>query len=240
MRLSHQITVCVLCFGLMSLTVGPASAGVAAVVGGATSVVLDTDTLSSAASLELSGVSSEVIAPGALLDSVAFGINPRDAAMLPTTFRYDPDNFLGTFSGTIEHTGSVFFNTNSVEVGDFTIGFDASRAGSLGGAASGFFVESTAGIAAILFDIQNPSLLNATSDSLQIGANLLVSPEFGQFLFDNAFSATNLAGADVGDAQVDAAVVIVPTPSAAAGAFACMAILLAKRRRRGGFHLSSR
>ncbi|HMP07758.1 MAG TPA: hypothetical protein PJ982_15515, partial [Lacipirellulaceae bacterium] len=92
------------------------------VVGGQTSVVLDTATLSAAASLTLSGVSPDVIAPGTLPGSVAFAITPRSAAVLPTTFAYDLTfPAAGSFSGTIEHQGSVFFNADAVEVGDFTI-----------------------------------------------------------------------------------------------------------------------
>lgn len=209
--------------GVVSAT---ASAGLVDVVGGATSVALDTDLLASAASLELSGVSPDV-GMGALPGSVAFDINPRDAATFPTTFSYDPSDFLGTFSGRIEHTGSVFFNNDTVEVGNFTIGFDAGRAGTLGGLASGFYVESTVGISAILFDIQNPDTLNPTETELTIGANLLVSPEFGSFLFDNGFSSSNLQGADVGDALVEATAIPVP------GALAVFALAgLAPRRRR--------
>ena len=197
------------------------------VVGGQTNVLLDTALLSSAASLDLSGVSGPVIAPGNLGgDSVAFPINSRSAANLPTTFSYDPNDFLGSFSGTIEHSGSVLFNSDTVEVGNFTIGFDANRVGTLNGNASGFFVESTTGIAAILFDIAPPGKLSATSTELTIGADLLVSPEFGSFLFDNGLSSSNLQGADVGDALVEA----IPSPSGAA--LLAFAGLSAARRRR--------
>lgn len=194
------------------------------ITGGQTSVLLDTATLSSAASLELSGVSPDVIAPGNLGDgSVAFGINARDAASLPTTFSYDSDDFLGTFGGTIEHSGSVFFNDDTVEVGDFTIGFDAMR---VGGDRSGFFVASTTGISAILFDVANPSTLEATASSLEIQADLLVSSEFAQFLLDNQLASADLTGADVGDALVQA----VPAP----GGVALLGLggLAAARRRR--------
>jgi hypothetical protein len=203
---------------------GLASAQSVGVIGGQTSVLLDTETLSSAASLDLSGVSDDVINPGELPGSVAFGINARNAASLPTTFSYDPSDFLGTFGGAIEHTGSVFFNADSVEVGNFTIGFDAARAI---GSNSGFFVESTTGISAVLFDVAAPSLLDPGTDELIIEANLLVSAEFGSFLFDNGFSTANLAGADVGDARVRA---VVPAP----GGLALLGAggLLAARRRR--------
>ncbi len=203
---------------------GAASAQVVSVIGGQTSVLLDTQTLSAAASLDLSGVSGDVINPGSIPGSVAFGINARDAASLPTTFAYDPSDFLGTFGGTIEHTGSVFFNANAIEVGNFTIGFDGSR---VGGDRSGFFVQSTAGIDAVLFDVGAPSVLDPGTDALTIRADLLVSGEFGQFLFDNGFSAANLAGADVGDALVQATV---PTPGAFA-AIGAMGLLAARRRR---------
>ena len=205
-----------------------ATADTVDLVGGQTSVLLDTAALEDLASLSLSGVTGDVIVPGNLgPDSVAFGINPRNGN-LPTTFSYDPDDFLNTFSGSIEHSGSVLFNDDTVEVGDFTIGFDANRAGGFGGAASGFFVESTAGIAAILFDIENPTNLVATETELTIEADLLVSAEFGQFLFDNGLSDTNLAGADVGDALVQG----VAVPGPAGLAVLAGAGLLGRRRRR--------
>lgn len=188
------------------------------VTGGQTSVLLDTATLSAAAGLDLSGVSADVIAPGEIDGSVAFGINSRDAASLPTTFSYDPSDFLGSFSGTIEHSGSVFFNSDSVEVGNFTIGFDAARAG---GDRSGFFVESTTGVAAILFDVGAPSMLDVSANQLIIEADLLVSAEFASFLGNSA-----LAGADVGDARVNA----VPAP-AGFGLLAAGGLLAARRRR---------
>lgn len=208
----------------VAIVTGSAIAAPVLVTGGQTSVTLDFGTLAAAASLNFSGVSSDVIVPGNLGEgSVAFGINPRNAASLPTTFAFDSDNFLGTFSGTIEHTGSVFFNDNAVEVGNFTIGFDGAR---VGGDRSGFFVASTTGIAAILFDVGAPSTLDVTSSSLTIGANLLVSSEFAGFLLTNQLASADLSGAVVGSALVQA----VPTP----GGLAAVALggLLAARRRR--------
>ena len=160
--------------------------------------MLDTALLESAAGLTISGTSDEVIVPGNIsTDSVAFGINSPSATapLLPTTFSYDSDDFLTTFSGTIEHLGSVFFNTDTVEVGNFTIGFDGARASAT---TSGFFVESTVGISAILFDVAPPTALSATATDLTIAADLLVSPDFAGFLND-----TGLTGVDVGDALVE-------------------------------------
>jgi len=208
--------------GTLALVAGAASGEMFDVTGGQTSVLLDTDTLSTAASLDLSSVSADVIAPGEIgPNSVAFGINSRTASMLPTTFSYDAG--LTDFSGTIEHTGSVFFNSDSVEVGNFTIGFDMAR---VGDDRSGFFVESTTGIAAILFDVATPSLLSADASGLIIEADLLVSSEFATFLSDNGLASSDLTGADVGDARVNA----VPTP----GALGVLGLgsLLATRRRR--------
>lgn len=207
---------------LLASACGVAQAQEFDVTGGQTSVLLDTDTLSSAASLALSSVSADVIAPGELGDSsVAFGMNARDAAMLPTTLAYDAG--LSSFAGSIEHTGSVFFNSDSVEVGNFTIGYDAGR---VGDGRSGFFVESTTGIAAILFDVADPSSLSADASGLIIEADLLVSSEFAGFLSDNGLASADLTGADVGDARVNA----VPTP----GPLAVFGLggLAASRRRR--------
>ncbi len=171
------------------------------VVGGQTSVALDFDTLSSAAGLTFSSVSEDVIAPGSIADSVAFGINPRDAVSLPTTFAYDPATFPagGSFSGTIEHQGSVFFNDDDVEVGDFTIAFDGSRAGTLNGLASGFFVASTVGVVAPLFDLEVTGA-DPQNLSLTVDGNLLVTPELGTFLVDQGLASSDLAGAVVGAA----------------------------------------
>jgi hypothetical protein len=199
-----------------------ASAQAFDVIGGQTSVLLDTDLLNSAAGLELSGTDGPIIVPGELgTGSVAFPINARDEATLPTTFSYDPG--LADFSGTIEHQGSVLFNSNSVEVGNFTIGFDNARAS---GDNSGFFVESTVGVAAILFDIQSPSAVVANAETLQITANLLVSPEFAGFLTDNGLAGSDLTGADVGDAFVNA----IPSPGAA-GVLGIAGLAAIRRRR---------
>lgn len=196
-----------------------ASAQNVEVSAGATSVLLDTDTLDSAAGLTLSSVSPGIGA-GVIPGSVAFPINSRTAPSLPTTFAYTAGDFPGgPFSGTIEHTGSVFFNSDTVEVGNFTIGFDAARATGMN---SGFFVESTTGVAAILFDAQVTALNEASASLLDLEVDLVVSPEFAGFLGNTA-----LTGADVGDARIQA----VPEPTALLAALAGLAGIAGLRRR---------
>jgi hypothetical protein len=188
--------------------------------GGKTSVLLDTATLASVG-LNLTSVSGDVL-PGDLgNDSVGFAINPRNGS-LPTTFSYTAGS-LAPFSGTIEHTGSVFFNEpdDTIEVGNFTIGFDGDR---VGDNRSGFFVASTVGLAATLFDIENPSGLDAGVDSLTITSNLLVSAELASVLGN-----TSLTGADVGDALVTATAI--PEPTATLMLTGLVGGLLLRRRR---------
>ena len=209
---SAPMTALALAAGL-AFAAGTAHAGTVDIEEGQTNVALDFDTIAAAANLLLAGVSDDVIAPGSIEGSVAFPINER-APMpvlgkdsLPTTFTYDALDFLGSFSGAIEHTGTVTFTAAptgaEVVVGDFTIGFDADRAGTLNGQASGFFVESTAGVEAILFDVAAPSDLFASRLELNIAADLLVSPEFAGLLLDLGLAQADLSGADVGDALVE-------------------------------------
>ncbi len=86
-----------------------------------------------------------------------------------------------------------------LEVGDFSIGFDASR---VSDDASGFFVADTFSVGAPLFDISIPEVLTLEDGTLEISsADLLVSPELAGVLQND-----DLAGADVGDARIDATV----------------------------------
>jgi hypothetical protein len=172
------------------------------VEGGKTSVLFGNGALASLG-LEITSVTPNVtgdLGP----NSVAFGINPRNAIgdALDTTFIYDSPDF-APFSGAIEHTGRVQFN-DSVEVGDFTIrAADGRPTGT-----SSFVVESTFGLNAILFDIANP-IIEAFDNSLVIAADLLVSPELAAALGNEA-----AAGADAGMALVVANSTVVPIPAA--------------------------
>ena len=129
-------------------TVSFASADLVGVQGGQTNVLLDFELIEAATGLALGGVSDGVIVPGNLGEgSVAFAITGPDSAVLPTTFAYDTADFFGSFSGTIEHRGSVSFTGSAdVTVGNFTIGYDA---------LAGFQVVDNLDLGFALFDVAN-------------------------------------------------------------------------------------
>lgn len=202
-----------------------AQASAVPVRSGQTNVLLDLPLLESVG-LVLSGVGGPVIAPGDLgAASVAFPINARDALApaLATTFEYT-EGTLAPFSGTIEHSGTVLFNANALEVGNFTIGYDASRATAT---TSGFFVADNVTFPGVaLFDVGVPSALSALRAMLSITADLLVSPELAGVLGNAA-----LAGVDVGDALVEA--VAAPEPGTLAlllGGLGLFGLALSRRR----------
>ena len=77
-----------------------------------------------------------------------------------TDFSFETEPFT-PLDGTINHSGTVTLNLNGapVTVGDFSIGFDASRISNI---ASGFFVSDTTEDVLdleILFDISAPALV---------------------------------------------------------------------------------
>lgn len=188
------------------------------VIDGQTTVLFGNHALDSLG-LKLLGGSEEVEIPGFLgPNSAGFGINARDAAapLLPTTFQYD-SNDLVPFSGTIEHAGTLMLTdlateTADIEVGNFTIGFNGDRANEATGA-SGFFVESTAGVEAILFDIANP-IVETFPMMLVIAADIIVSPEFSELLTTLELVSEDVTGADAGLAVVYAGAEVVPVPAA--------------------------
>lgn len=196
-----------------------ASAGFVQTVGGQTNVLLDLALLQSAANLQLTGVSDGVITPGNLgPNSVAFVITPPTSAELPTTFRYDANDFFGTFSGSINHRGSITFN-NAVTVGNFEILFD-----------NGFKVADRVSGLGVLFDIGLTGA-SPTADTFSATGNLLVSSNFAALLLQLGLAQTNLTGADVGDASIQGFNSAVPTPGAVA-VLGIAAVFGIRRRRR--------
>jgi len=196
-----------------------ASAGLVQTVGGQTNVLLHLALLQAAANLQFTGVSDGVIAPGNLgPNSVAFVITPPPSSDLPTTFRYDADDFFGTFSGSINHRGSITFN-NAVTVGNFEILFD-----------SGFKVAGRVGGLGVLFDVASTSAA-PTAESFSATGHLLVSANVASLLLQLGLATTNLTGADIGDASIEGFNSVFPTP----GAIAVLGIAAAfgvRRRRR--------
>ncbi|MBI1304072.1 MAG: hypothetical protein GC172_09835 [Phycisphaera sp.] len=196
-----------------------ASAGFVQTVGGQTNVLLDLALLQAAANLQLTGVSDGVITPGNLgANSVAFVITPPSSSDLPTTFRYDTDDFFGTFSGSINHRGSITFN-NAVTVGNFEILFD-----------NGFKVADRVGGLGVLFDVAITGAA-PTADTFSATGNLLVSSNFASLLLQLGLAQTNLTGADVGDASIEGFNSVVPAPGAIA-MLGVAAVLGTRRRRR--------
>ena len=84
-------------------------------------------------------------------------------------------------------------------VGDFEIGFDASR---ITDTASGLYLTDTFNSEAILFDLSHPDVLDVEVADLDLTlaeADLLLSPEWAELL-----NLSDLQGTDVGDARIDA------------------------------------
>lgn len=197
-----------------------AQAAVFQVDSGVTSVFLDLPLLDSAAGLVLTGTENTVD-PASGPFQVGFTITAD------TDFSFSDEGTFTFLGGSIEHEGTVTFN-DSVTVGDFSIGFDADRINSTTGA-SGFFVQDTASLGAILFDLTNvvPSL---TGDVVTIDGDLLVSSEFAGFLGDQS-----LTGAQVGSAQangvVDTVVEEVPEPMSIISLLVMGGMFMVGRRR---------
>jgi hypothetical protein len=200
-----------------------AHADMVKVVGGQTSVLLDLELIGNVTDLELTGVSNDTIVPGNLgPDSVAFAITSPDAASNPTTFMYDTDDFITTFSGTIAHRGTITFN-DSITLGNFDIAFDEG----LGVfTVSDTFFDGT-GIGA-LFSIGLPLTISPLEQTFDLTGDLLITQNFATILLDLGLTDTDLTGADVGDAFVQGFNIPGPGGLALAGL-----ALFGTRRRRG-------
>ena len=164
---------------------------------GTTSVFLDLPLLESAAGITLIGADSE---GKAFSEEFQVGFSITE----DTDFTFETEPF-APVDGAIEHSGTVTLGLGDTEVtvGEFSIGFDASR---VSDTASGFFVADTTEDALdleVLFDVGAPG--NVTTDEgLTVSeADLLVAPEFAEAL------GSDLAGTDIGDTRIDASTVMV-------------------------------
>ena len=185
-------------------------------IGGQTNVALDFSLLSAAAGLDYSSVSAGTIGPDSS-GVVGFVITPPISSE-GSTFNYDSDDFFGTFGGVIEHRGAVYFNNDSIAVGNFGIGFDA-----------GWYVQSNFGLEGRLFDVDITSAV-PTSTIFSASGNLLVSSFFAQVLLDAGLATSDLTGANVGSADITAYMSdVIPAPGAIA--LLGMGGILVRRRR---------
>ena len=164
--------------------------------------IVDSGTTSVSLDLPLLELAAGITLVGANTDGEAFSEEFQLGFPIieDTDFSFETEPFTPV-DGTIEHSGTVTLNLNDapVTVGDFSIGFDASR---VSNTASGFFVSDTTEDALnleILFDISAPGNLT-TDEGLTISeADLLVAPELA-----DALGSSSLTGADIGDARIDA------------------------------------
>ena len=176
---------------------------------GTTSVALNTDLLSSAAGLSVTGVENTVAPVDGF--AVGFDITEGSQLILSADVFADPNDLTPEVGfADINHTGTVTFSSSAgdITVGDFSIGYDVSRQTE---DTSGFFLENTVdGVVpdgAILFDVGIPESVRI-SDIDPLGGSvdnfgpvdLLVAPEFATLLSDAGLAASDLTGADVGDA----------------------------------------
>lgn len=162
--------------------------------GGTTSIALDLTLLEAATGLTLSEAN-----PTSEAFSEDFQLGFAIAESTDFTFTDRPFTPTG---GSIEHTGTVTLATDEsqVTIGDFSIGFDATRVTE---STSGFFVADTTDDALgleVVFDVSEPGQISVDGESLTIArADLLVAPEFAAALGD-----PSLARVDLGDTRIDA------------------------------------
>ena len=209
--------VCTAAIAAGAVVASSATADMVGIVGGQTNVTLDFALLSSAAGLDLSGIT-----PGTLItedpSTVGFVITPPNAFDGPSTFGYDTGDFGGSFGGGIQHRGGVYFNDNAILVGNFGIGFD-----------DGWFVNSNVGLQGQLFDVDITSAA-PTADSFLAEGDLKVSEFFAGVLLELGLAGSDLTGAKVGSASIQGFMSnSVPAP----GVLAMLGIggLAARRRR---------
>ena len=170
------------------------------VIGGETSVRLggtsEEQANLAAAGVSVTGIGGETFESPTLDNGVAFPIDPS------SDFMFTGDT-LFPVQGSISHSGTVNISTGlgDFSPGDFSIEFDETRP-STNGFGSGFYVRDTADVLGIMFDLGSPSPIPPVGpEGFRVTGDLLVSPELAMTLGD-----TGLAGADVGDAFVNAEV----------------------------------
>lgn len=180
----------------------PAHAQPVELVGGLTSILLDTETLAVEAGLKVTEVGPRVITPGNLgPDSIGFVITPPVAGTLPTTFSYTFGDFLDTFAGEINHRGIIVFN-ESLAIGNLRIYHDG-----------GFKVEDTFGVFGTIFDLEIASLSPEFS-TFEATGTLRISANFAAELLALGLASHDVTGVAVGTAFVQGFNIPSPAPAA--------------------------
>ncbi len=194
---------------------------------GTTSLQLDKAALDALTSLGLKFDSSFGTVPAATGFGLGFAINPS------TDFRFSYDATTQAFapvSGTIEHSGGIKFAVDeaklsypsSLEVGDFSIGFD-----------QGFFLRDTLTTGLRLFDLTPTGAPTLAEGILTVpGFDVKVAQQF-----NDSLSAATIAGTDLGltGAKLGTAKLVakkVPEPGVVLGLLAVTGTLLAAKGRR--------
>lgn len=159
-----------------------------------------TELIASAAGLTFTGAENTV---EPISDDFAVGFDISETSDL----LFNKDCCLTPIGGELDHTGTISFSSElgNITVGDFTIGFDASRQTD---GRSGFFVQNTVERVlpdgAILFDLGNPEFVDVGETEVSLGtSDLLVAGEFAHTLVATELAEADLTGADVGDAVIN-------------------------------------
>ncbi len=158
---------------------------------GVTNVSFDTEFLASEAGLTFSEA-EDTVEPTSEVFDLGFDITEE------SDFVFSEANGFTPLGGTIEHTGTVTFESGAgdVTVGDVSVSYDESR---VSDTTSGLFVSNNVeGVIpeeAVLFDVGtfDGSILNIGK------ADLLIANEFADILQETGLASSDLTGADVGD-----------------------------------------
>lgn len=140
-----------------------------------------------------------------------------------TNFTFSDANGITPIAGTIQHFGTVVFNSQTI-IGNFSIGYDPTRAVN---GVSGFFLKDTVSTNTVLFDLSIPAnsvAFNGKNLSIT-NVDLLISLELASIL-----NNPSLAGVLGGTARLDADVAPVPEPGTVLASIFISVALMANKR----------
>jgi hypothetical protein len=204
-------------------------------VSGTTSVDFDDEALNGVG-LNQTGTANTVTPA----DGFRIGLQITPPPATTFSFDYDPNTnqLQPPFSGLIRHTGTITFavtsnngTTTDLTVGNFDIGYDATR---VGGDLSGFFVRDTFTTNAVVFDLREPiSDFEPTNLNTSISGELLVSAELAGVLQNPDFAGLGVGVASVNGTATSATAI--PEPFTILGSLLGASFLIGARHRRFQF-----